>query len=63
MGAISQELGKYHVLKDNNYTYPDWAPKVGLLITGSSIFCIPAYAIYHLTLKTSGTLYEVCNQQ
>lgn len=59
MAACGEELSKYNTLKDNDYTYPDWAPKLGLLITGSSIICIPAYAIYHLAFKTSGSIHEV----
>lgn len=59
MAACGEEMSKYNTLRDNNYTYPDWAPKIGLLITGSSVICIPAYAIYHLAFITSGTLSEV----
>lgn len=49
IAACGQELDKYHTLTDGPYTYPGWAPTVGLLMTGSSICCIPIYAIYYLS--------------
>lgn len=56
--ACGQELDKYHTLKNGNYTYPGWAPTVGLLMTGSSVCCVPIYAIYYVKTKTSGTFLE-----
>lgn len=59
IAACGQELEKYQTLKAGSYTYPKWAPTVGLLMTGSSICCIPIYAIYYLKTKTSGSFIEV----
>lgn len=54
IGACCLEFEKYRVLKLEDYVYPTWAPNVGLLMTFSSICCIPIYAIYYIKTKTSG---------
>lgn len=59
IAACVEELGKYRMLQIDDYTYPGWAPTVGLLMTGSSVCCVPIYAIYYLKTKTSGSFYEV----
>lgn len=61
LAACSQELDKYQTLKNGDYTYPEWAPRVGLLMTGASVCCIPVYAIYYLKTQVSGSFYEVSN--
>lgn len=57
--ACLQELDKYHTLTIGHYTYPDWAPTIGLLMTGSSICCIPLYAIYYLKTQVTGSFIQV----
>lgn len=59
IAACGQELDKYHTLTNGDYTYPGWAPTVGLLMTGSSVCCIPFYAIYYLKTKVSGSFLQV----
>lgn len=61
LAACSQELDKYQTLKNGDYTYPEWAPRVGLLMTGASVCCIPVYAIYYLKTQVSGSFCEVRN--
>lgn len=59
LAACLQEIDKYFTLTIGRYTYPDWAPRVGLLMTGSSICCIPLYAVYYLKTQVTGTILQV----
>lgn len=60
IAACREELEKYRQdLTNGGYTYPSWAPIVGLLITSSSVCCVPIYAIYYVRTKTSGSFIEV----
>lgn len=52
LSACSQELGKYRRLEQGNYVYPAWAPALGLVMTSSSVACIPIYALYHWHCKS-----------
>lgn len=48
----------YEPLTYEDYQYPVWANVLGWAIAGSSVFMIPAVAIYKL-ITTPGTLRQV----
>lgn len=48
----------YEDLETKNYVYPRWSINVGLLLTASSLMCIPLYLVY-LFLMTPGTFCQV----
>ncbi|XP_053214889.1 sodium-dependent serotonin transporter-like [Panonychus citri] len=55
--TLSFAIIGYKDLEWGNYKYPAWSIRLGWLITGSSVSCVPIYGIYHL-YKLEGTLMQ-----
>lgn len=51
----------YEPLTYESYVYPQWANVLGWIIAGSSVFMIPAMALYQFII-TPGTFGQVNNK-
>ena len=57
-GVFFYYIATYVPVKYGAYEYPMWAEALGLMISGSSMICVPGYVIYY-ALSRPGSILEV----
>lgn len=56
--CIFSFLGHEDML-NKDFKYPTWAEPLGLVLTFSSVLCIPTYMLYKFIFTTNGGFYRV----